>query len=131
MTIEFEKFQPGKVLPTKMVDFVLRDPQHGIKSPEFMAAVDQGDIANILEGIDSIILNAETRLRTRLTRTDKFRLQMLAQDAIIDEVLRRAERKSGTVGRSAKLNEVTEHISRTNLAINQIFNSALKETENV
>lgn len=126
MTIEFEKFQPGKILPSKILDFVMRDPVHGIKSQEFQAAIKKGDLANILEGIDSIILNAEMRMQTKLDDTDRFRVKMMAQDAIVSEIIDNAE-KNGSPDKKEKLKKLSEHISRTNDYINKAFHHAIAE----
>lgn len=106
------------------MDFVLKNPNYGINSTEFSAAIQKGDAANIIEGIYSIIMLAETRFGIKLDEADKFRIQMAAQDEIVKQILDRAEKRPGT--NSEKLKKFSEHISKTNLALSNAFANAVK-----
>ena len=82
---KFDKFHPEKTLPSNVLDFVLK--HNGITSPEFRGALKKGDAKNILEGIDCIILNAETKTRLPLSESDKFVASLIAQDAVVETLL--------------------------------------------
>ncbi len=98
MNPQLLKFQTDKVLPAAILDFVLRDRVNGIVSNEFETALTKGDAKNIIEGIDSIILNAETKTRIRLSESDRLRVHMIAQDEIVQKLLTVAERRIASYG---------------------------------
>ena len=77
-----EDFNFGKFLPASVVDFVLKDNRYGIASPEFKAALKRGDLGNIVEGIDSAIINSEIMTKVNLSDTDKAKLQVIAHNHI-------------------------------------------------
>lgn len=87
MALQFEKFKPSKALPASIMDFVLLDRINGINSPEFEKAIKNGDLQNIREGIESIILNAETKTRIKLSDNDRLMVTLVAQDAILQNIL--------------------------------------------
>ena len=90
---KFDKFHPAKTLPANVLDFVLK--HNGITSPEFRGALKKGDAKNIMEGIDSIILNAETKTRLPLSESDKFMASLIAQDAVVETLLENPSLKAG------------------------------------
>ncbi len=89
--MKFSKFKPSKTLPATIIDFVLRDHSHGIVSTQFEQAIQNGDAQNISEGIDSIILNAETKKKIKLTEHDRLMVHLIAQDEIVEKLFNRAE----------------------------------------
>jgi hypothetical protein len=81
--MEFCDLEMERILPAPVADFVLKDRYYGIISDEFTRAIKKGDVDNIVEGIDSAILNAQRRTRIRLSELDKARMNIMAQDAIV------------------------------------------------
>ena len=119
MTIQFTKFKSNKVLPGQLIDFVLKDQHYGVLSDEFQKAVAERDARNILEGINSIILNAETKFNIHLSESDRFKLQMVVQDEIIAGMLAEAEKMIlGRQDKARELRELCENLSKTNEVIN-------------
>lgn len=69
----------------------MRDLSNGIISPDFAKAIEKGDAKNISEGIDSIILNAETKTKIKLSSMDRMLVHMVAQDEVIQKLLDQTE----------------------------------------
>ena len=90
MQAEFKRFQPTKVLPQAIIDFVMRDHNYGINSVEFEKAVAGGDSKNIMEGVDWLIRNAEIRLHTPLSELDRLMVSIIVQDEIIAKLMKKA-----------------------------------------
>ena len=91
--MKFHRFEPSKTLPSNIMDYILRDRFGGIISPEFEQAVEKGDARNIGEGIDSVILNAETKTRIKLSEQDRLIAYIMAQDEVVQKLLDSAEEK--------------------------------------